>query len=103
MIVDENKKLFLTEANTQPGNKLWKHNCARVSLYYLGLDWTNPTMPDGRFNPEIERANDITAGIINDSLNVLGFKDNVKFYKQGCARGKDQTFEHFGRFLRNYF
>jgi len=61
VIIDENRNLALTEANTQPG-----------------LDWTDPTMSNGVFNPEIVRANDITKGVINDTLNLLGLDKGVK-------------------------
>jgi len=47
--------LALTEANTQPG-----------------LDFTDPVMSNGVWNQETVKANDITAGIIDDTMNLLG-------------------------------
>lgn len=63
VIMDEHCNLALTEANTQPG-----------------LDDTKPTMPNGVFNPEIVKANDITEGIINDSLTLLQVDSKRKFF-----------------------
>jgi hypothetical protein len=56
--MDEHCNIALTEANTQPG-----------------LDFTDPVMPNGIFNPEIVRANDITAGIVNDTVTILGLDE----------------------------
>lgn len=58
IIMDENRGLWLTEANTQPG-----------------LDFTEPIMADGAYNKTITEANDITKGIINDTMNLLGVDD----------------------------
>jgi len=63
IIMDEHCNLALTEANTQPG-----------------LDFTDPVMPNGIFNPEIVRANDITAGIVNDSITLLGLDEGRKLF-----------------------
>jgi len=54
ILMDENLNLAMTEANTQPG-----------------LDDTNPIMKDNWENPEIHRANDITHGIIKDTLALI--------------------------------
>lgn len=62
IIMDDNCELALTEANTQPG-----------------LDKTNPIMSNGIHNPEIVKANDITEGIINDSLTLMGIDGKRKF------------------------
>jgi len=58
ILMDENRNIMLTEANTQPG-----------------LDWTDPKMSDGTFNTTIVKANDITEGIVNDSITKLGLDD----------------------------
>jgi len=55
ILLDENLNLAMTEANTQPG-----------------LDDTEPMMPNGVHNEEAVRANDITHGIINDTLTLVG-------------------------------
>lgn len=63
VIMDDQCNLALTEANTQPG-----------------LDFTDPVMPNGIFNPEIVRANDITAGIVNDTITLLGLDEGQELY-----------------------
>jgi len=55
ILMTEDCRIALTEANTQPG-----------------LDATDPTMPNGVYNSEADRANDITRGIILDSLILVG-------------------------------
>lgn len=64
ILLDENLNLAMTEANTQPG-----------------LDDTNPVMPDGQYNHEAVIANDITHGIINDALTLVGCQ-NVPLYSE---------------------
>merc|ERR1711959_196020 len=63
IIMDENCNLALTEANTQPG-----------------LDKTDPVMSNGLHNAEIVKANDITEGIVNDSLTLMGIDGKRKFH-----------------------
>lgn len=63
IIMDDQCNLALTEANTQPG-----------------LDYTDPIMPNGVFNPEIIEANKVTEGIVNDSLTLLGVDSKRKFF-----------------------
>jgi len=60
ILMDENCNLYVTEANTQPG-----------------LEITKPVMTDGKYNKEIDRANKVTFGIMNDLINLLGI-DNFK-------------------------
>jgi hypothetical protein len=63
ILMDENLNIAMTEANTQPG-----------------LDDTSVIMKNGEFNPEIVKANDITHGIINDTLAlILDEKDHSYF------------------------
>jgi len=61
ILMDDKYNLEMTEANTQPG-----------------LDDTNPVMPNGKFNAEIVKANDVTAGIINDCITLLGIDGKNK-------------------------
>jgi len=63
LLMDEHCNLALTEANTQPG-----------------LDYSSPTLPDGSFQPEVLQANDITRGIINDTLTLLGVDEGREYY-----------------------
>lgn len=69
IIMDEDCNLALTEANTQPG-----------------LDWTNPTMPNGVFNPEIVEANNVTEGIVNDSITLLGLDGKKRKFTSPWVR-----------------
>lgn len=61
VLIDENLELALTEANTQPG-----------------LDFTDPVMPNGIYNPEIVKANDVTEGIVNDCLTLIGIDGSTE-------------------------
>jgi len=64
VLMDENLNLALTEANTQPG-----------------LDDTDPKiLPGGAIHPEVVRANDITAGVINDTLTLLGVTNDKRSF-----------------------
>jgi len=65
ILMDENLELAMTEANTQPG-----------------LDDTEEVMKDGFHNPEIIKANDITHGIINDTLALVLDRKNYKYFSQ---------------------
>jgi len=66
VLVDENLNLALTEANTQPG-----------------LDDTDPKiLPGGKIHPEVVRANDITAGVINDTITRCGFADEQPYFSE---------------------
>jgi len=63
VLMDEHCDLSITECNTQPG-----------------LDYTNPVMPDGKFNKFIVGANIVTEGIIMDALTLLGVDEHKKYY-----------------------
>lgn len=58
ILVDEHCNLSMTEANTQPG-----------------LDFTEPVMSNGVFNDNARQANDVTEGIINDTLTLIDADD----------------------------
>jgi len=63
ILMDDQCRLSMTEANTQPG-----------------LDYTDPTLPDGSFQPEVINANDITQGIIHDTITLLELDDGKEFH-----------------------
>jgi len=66
VLVDENLNLALTKANTQPG-----------------LDDTDPIiLSGGKIHPEVVRANDITAGVINDTITLCGFADKQPYFSE---------------------
>jgi len=63
ILMDENCKLSMTEANTQPG-----------------LDFSDPQLKKGVYVEEVSKANDVTAGIINDTITLLGLDNRKRFF-----------------------
>jgi len=63
ILMDDDTNLHMTEANTQPG-----------------LDFSDPKLADGTVCDEIAKANDVTEGIINDAITLLGIDAKKKLF-----------------------